>query len=206
MGPNTDDHSAYLAEVKKESWSYPAKGNLSSVRQFVKELEGCPDPEKRRQADKTLQEKGMPGILEENTLEGGKWELIKAHYVMKVLQSVEGETIDAKHPNGRDQNIGLYDIVSPASMRKVERSGQVMDWGKSIKGSVDNRYCPLCLYASQNHRTLNNHVWLHFRVSRACGMPDCWYVTHSADSMWKHAAKHGLHTAEPMAINPTKKK
>ena len=25
--PNTDDHSAYLAEVKKESWSYPAKGN-----------------------------------------------------------------------------------------------------------------------------------------------------------------------------------
>ena len=29
--PNTDDHSAYLSEVKKESWSYPAKGNLSTV-------------------------------------------------------------------------------------------------------------------------------------------------------------------------------
>ena len=29
--PNTDDHSAYLAEVKKESLSYPAKGNLSTI-------------------------------------------------------------------------------------------------------------------------------------------------------------------------------
>ena len=37
--PNTDDHSAYLSEVKKESWSYPAKGNLSTVRQFIKELD-----------------------------------------------------------------------------------------------------------------------------------------------------------------------
>ena len=31
---NTDDHSTYLAEVKKEPWSYPAKGNLCTIRQF----------------------------------------------------------------------------------------------------------------------------------------------------------------------------
>ena len=205
--PNTDDHSAYLAEVKKESWSYPAKGNLCTVRQFVKELEGCPDAEKRLLADKTLRDKGMPGIPQENISKGGKRELIKARYVMKVLWSGEGETIDTKHPDyGRDQNIGLYDIVSPASMRKVERSGQITVRGKSIKGSVDYGYCPLCPYASQNHRTLNNHVQLHFRLSMACGMPDCWYITHSADSMWKHATKHGLHTAEPVAINPPKKR
>ena len=54
--------SAYLSEVKKESWSYPAKGNLSTVWQFIKELEGCPDADKRLLADKTLREKGMPGI------------------------------------------------------------------------------------------------------------------------------------------------
>ena len=205
--PNTDDHSTYLAEVKKESWSYPAKGNLCTVRQFVKKLEGCPDPEKRRQADKTIRDKGMPRIPQENTLEAGKWELIKAHYVMKVLRSVEGETIDAKHPDyGLDQNIGLYDIVSLALMRKVEWSSQVTVRGKALKGSVDYGYCPLCSYASQNHRTLNNHVRMHFRMSMACGMTDCWYVTHSAESMWKHATKYGLHTAEPVAINPSKKK
>ena len=49
----------------------------------------------------------MPGIPQEN-IKGGKWELIKARYMMKVLWSIEGETIDCKHPDyGRDQNIGF---------------------------------------------------------------------------------------------------
>ena len=96
---NTNDQSAYLAAVQKESWSYPAKGNLCTVHQFVKELEGCPDLEKRKIADNTLRNKGMPGIPQENTIEVGKRELIIARYVMKVLQSVDGETIDAKHPD-----------------------------------------------------------------------------------------------------------
>ena len=204
--PNTDDHSTYLAEVKKGSWSYPTKGNLSTVRQFIKELEGCPDTDKRCQADKTLWDTGMPGIPQENTPKGEKWELIKARYVMKVIRSMEGEIIDAKHPDyGWDQNIGLFNIVSLASMKKVERNGQMTVWGRSIKGSVDYRYCPLCPYASQNHRTLNNHVWLHFRMTMACRMPNCWYVTHSAESMWKHATSHGLHTAEPITVNPKKR-
>ena len=43
--PNMDDHSTYLAEVKRESWSYPAKGNVLTIRQFVEELRGCPDSE-----------------------------------------------------------------------------------------------------------------------------------------------------------------
>ena len=97
---NTEDHSTYLSEVKKKSWrSYPAKGNLSTVWQFAKELEGCPDADKRLLADKTLREKGMPRIPQENTPKGGKRELIKACYMMKVLQSIEGETIDTKHPD-----------------------------------------------------------------------------------------------------------
>ena len=142
----------------------------------------------------------MPGIPQENTKEAGKLEMIKAHYVMKVLRSVEGETIDAKHPDySRDQNIGLYDIVSLASMRKVERSGQMTVRGKNIRGNMDYRYCPLCPYASQNHRTLNNHVRMHFHVTMACSMPDCWYVSHNADSMWKHSALHGLQIAKPVA-------
>ena len=194
--PNTDDHSAYLSRVKKKSWSYPAKGNLTTVQQFIRELEGCSDAEKRCQADKTLWDKGMPGIPQDNTLKGEKQELIKAHYIMKVLWSIEGEIIDAKHPDyGRDQNIGLYDIVSPVPMRKVEKSGQITVWGKSITGRVDYRYCPLCPYASQNHWTLNNHVWLHFHMTMACGMLNCWHVTHSTESMWKHSASHRLHTA-----------
>ena len=119
--PNTDDHSTYLAKVKKESWSYPAKGNLVTVRQFIQELQGCGDPEKIHQADKTLWDKGKLGIPQENTPKGKKWELIKARYMMRVLWSIEGELIDTRHPDyGRDQNIGLHDIVSLMSMKKIE--------------------------------------------------------------------------------------
>ena len=68
-----------------------------------------------------------------------------------------------------------------------------------FQGQVDAGYCPLCLYSSQSHLMLNNHVRLHFLTSMVCGMADCWYVSHSAESMWKHAAEHGLATAEPIA-------
>ena len=79
--PNTDDHSAYLAKVKRESWSYPAKGNVLTIQQFVEELKGCVDPEKRLQADKVLRDRGMPGVPQEN-IKGGKLEMIKAHYII----------------------------------------------------------------------------------------------------------------------------
>ena len=202
-----DDHSAYLADVLKESWSYPAKGNLHTVRKFIKELKGCPDPEKRHKADKTLWDKNMPGVPQELAHKGGERESLKAHYVMTVLWSIEGEMIDARDADyGWEWNISLHDIVSPASMRKVERSGQTMVRGRAIKGNVNHGYCPLCPYASSNHRTLNNHVLLHFCTSMACRIPDCWFMSHNAEHMWKHAAKHRLHTTEPVAVNPPKKK
>ena len=90
-------------------------------------------------------------------------------------------------------------------MRKVERNGQTMVQGKTITGRADYGYCPLCLYAFKNHQTLNNHVRLHFCVTMVCGLADCWYVSHSTESMWKHAATHGLTTAEPIAVNTKKK-
>ena len=85
-------------EVKKESWSYPAKGNILTIRQFVEELKGCMDPEKRLQADKVLWDRGMPGVPQEN-IKGGKREMIKARYIIySAPEHVEGEMIDCKHP------------------------------------------------------------------------------------------------------------
>ena len=59
---NTDDHSGYLSKVKKESWSYLAKGNLITIRQFIKELEGSGNTEKRCQT-KLSGIKACPGFL-----------------------------------------------------------------------------------------------------------------------------------------------
>ena len=72
QAPNTDDHSAHLATVKKRSWSYPAKGNLQTVKQFLWDLQGCGDPEKIQCGDKMLRDRGIPGISLDNTPSGTK--------------------------------------------------------------------------------------------------------------------------------------
>ena len=199
--PNTDDHSAYLSSVKDVSWSYPAKGNLITARQYYQDLKVSRDAEAIEVGNTVLQDKGMMGIPQESS----KARPIKCWYVIYMLRSVEGQIIDAHDSDyGRDWNIGLYDIVSPASTQKVEKSGSLIYKGRVVQGKVTHRYCPFCSYASTNHRTLNNHIQMHLRLTLACGMKDCWFVTHNSDVMWKHAAYHGLNTSEPIAVNKKK--
>ena len=196
--PNTDDHSKYLSQVRNISWSYPAKGNLWTARQFFQELQACKNRETVEQGEAVLRDRGMLGIPQES----GKSGPIKARYVIRVLRSVEGHIIDACDSDyGRDWNIGPYDIMSTASTKKVEKHGQMLWKGRSVSGKVSYGYCPFCSYASTNHRTLTNHIRMHLRLSfLACGMPDCWFITHSTESMWKHAATHKLQTSEPIAV------
>ena len=89
--PNTDDHSAYLSNVKDVSWSYPAKGNLITTRQFFKDLKASKDREAIEVGDNVLWEKGMMGIPQESI----EARLIKCWYVIFILRSVEGLIIDA---------------------------------------------------------------------------------------------------------------
>ena len=199
--PNTNDHSVYLSSVKDVSWSYPAKGNLITVRQYYQDLKASGDTEAIEAGNTVLQDKGMMGILQESS----KARPIKCQYVIYVLRSVEGQVIDARDSDyGRDWNIRLYDIVSLASTWKVEKSGSLIYKGRVVQGKVTHGYCPFCSYASTNHRTLNNHIRMHLRLTLACRMKDCWFVTHNSDVMWKHAAYHGLNTLEPIAVNKKK--
>ena len=178
------------------SWSYPAKGNLITARQYYQDLKVSNDPEAIEAGNNILWEKGMMGILQESA----KARPIKCRYVIYVLRSVKGQIIDARDSDyGWDWNIGLYDIVSPASIRKVEKSGSLIYKGRVVQGKVTH-----ASYASTNHRTLNNHIRMHLHLTLACGMKDCWFVTHNSDLMWKHAAYHGLNTLEPIAVNKKK--
>ena len=143
----------------------------------------------------------LPKVLFEVLIKFLPKVLFKAQCVIWVLHSAEGQIIDARDFDyGRDWNIGLYDIVSMASTKKVEKNGQFLWKGHSVTGKVTYGYCPFCSYASTNHRTLNNHIRMHLHLSLACGMPGCWMVTHSAETMWKHAATHKLHTSEPIVV------
>ena len=201
-GPlNIDDHSAYLSVVKDVSCSYPAKGNLITARQYYQDLKASKDPEAIEAGESVLREKGMMGILQEMAKAGP----VKCRYVIYVLQSVEGQIIGARDSDyGRDWNIRLYDIVSPASTKKVEKSSSLVYRGRNVQGKVTHRYCPFCSYASTNHRTLNNHIRMHLHLTLVCGMKDCWFVTHNSDLMWKHAVHHRLLTSELIAVNKKK--
>ena len=199
--PNTDDHSAYCNSVRDVSWSYPTKGNLITAHQYYQDLKASKDQEAIEARNTVLWDKGIMGIPQESFKAG----LIKCRYVIYVPHSVEGQIIDACDSDyGRDWNIRLYDIVSPASTQKVEKSGSLIYKGRVVQGKVIHGYCPFCSYASTNHRTLNNHIWMHLRLTLACGMKDCWFMNHNSDLMWKHAAYHGLNTSEPIAVNKKK--
>ena len=160
--PNTHDHSAYLSSVRDVSWSYPTKGYLITAHQYYQDLKASEDQEAIEVGDNILREKGMMGIPQESAKAGP----IKCRYVIYVLRSVEGLIIDACDSDyGRDWNIGLYDIVSPACTRKVEKNGSLIYKGKVIQGKVTYGYCPFCSYASTNQRTLNNHIRMHLRLT-----------------------------------------
>ena len=116
------------------------------------------------------------------------------------VMSMAGSSTHITGIYGRDWNIRFYNIVSPVSTRKVEKNGSLIHKGKVVQGKVTYEYCPFCSYTSTNHWTLNNHICMHLCLTLACGMKDCWFVTHSSDAMWKHAAiAHNLMTLEPIA-------
>ena len=198
---NTDDHTEYLQEhvLKEQPHSYSCAGNLLTVKAFQKRLHAeCKDPAKIEKAEKALRDKILPGVPDESK-EDGKRERLTARYVMQVLKNRNGTVVDSHHADwGRDQNIGLYDINSPLSMVKVEKSGTTRLQGQVLPAKVAHGYCPMCPYASENHRTLNNHVRLHYRMTMVCGFPDCWEVLHNATTMWTHARTHGFSVAEPL--------
>ena len=98
----------------------------------------------------------------------------------------------------------MYNIVSPASTKKVEKSGSLIYKGRVVKGTVSHGYCLFCSYTSTNHCTLNNHIQMHLCLTLACGLKDCWFMTHNSNLMWKHAAYHGLNTSEPITVNKKK--
>ena len=80
----------YLSSVGDVSWSYPAKGNLITARQYYQDLKASKDQEVIEAGDNVLQEKGMMGIPQESAKAGP----IKCCYVIYVLRSVKGLIID----------------------------------------------------------------------------------------------------------------
>ena len=73
-------------------------------------------------------------------------------FVLHVLMDCEGSPIDCDHPEyGKEQNIGLHDLVSLAAMARVMARETYIGDGIPTTIKADNAYCPFCVYTASNH-------------------------------------------------------
>ena len=83
--------------------------------------------------------------------------------VIRVLMDCEGNAIACDHSEyGKEQNIGLHDVVSLAALARVTATETYVVDGVPTTVRADYAYCPFCSYACSNHWAINNHVRMHF--------------------------------------------
>ena len=100
---------------------------------------------------------------------------------------------------GKEQNIGLHNVVSPAAMAQVTAQETYIVDGIPPTIKADNTFCPFCAYTASNHRAINNHVWMHLRAIMVCGWPGCYFVHMQSKKMIEHSAEaHGMARAKPV--------
>ena len=120
-------------------------------------------------------------------------------FAVHVLMDCEGNLIDCDHQvYGKEQNIGLHDVISPAAMARVTAWETYIVDGIPTSIKADNTFCPFCAYTASNHRAINNHVRMHFLAIMVCGWPGCYFVHMQSKKMIKHSAEaHGMAWAKP---------
>ena len=111
----------------------------------------------------------------------------------------EGNPIDCDHQEyGREQNIGLHDVVSLVAMARVMAWETYIVDGIPTTIKADNAYCLFCAYTASSHRAVNNHVWNHLRTIMMCGWPSCYFMHMQSKRMIEHSAEaHGMIRAKP---------
>ena len=160
---NGADHSSHLLERYQKENNYMNKKcghkqNLMTVKCLLTRIAKYADePTKRlKEAQQVIKStfpmvQGMPS--------GDK---CTPEFAARVLQDCDGNVIDCDHQEyGKEQNIGLHNVVSPVAMARVTaRETYIVD-GIPTTIKADNAYCPFCAYTASNHRAINNHVWMH---------------------------------------------
>ena len=120
-------------------------------------------------------------------------------FAVRVLMDCEGNLIDCDYwEYGKEQNIGLHDVVSPVAMARVTAWETYIVDGIPTTIKADNAYCPFCAYTASNHRAINNHVWMHLRAIMVCGWPGCYFMHMQSRRMIEHSTEsHGMARVKP---------
>ena len=197
---NGADHSSYLLERYQKENNYMNKKcghkrNLMTVKRLLTHIAKYTDEPTKclKEAQQVIKStfpmvQGMPS--------GDKCTL---EFSARVLQDCDGNVIDCDHQEyGKEQNIGLHDVVSPAAMARVTALETYIVDGIPTTIKADNAYCPFCAYTASNHRAINNHVRMHLRTILVCGWPGCYFMHMQSKRMIEHSAEaHGMARAKP---------
>ena len=197
---NGADHRGYLLERFQKENNYMSKKsghkrNLMTVEQLLTCIaKYANEPTKRLKEAQQVIKSNFPMV--QGMPSGDK---CTPEFAVRVLMDCEGNLIDCDHQvYGKEQNIGLHDVISPAAMARVTaRETYIVD-GIPTTIKADNAFCPFCAYTASNHRAINNHVRMHFRAILVCGWPGCYFVHMQSKKMIEHSAEaHGMNRAKP---------
>ena len=149
---NTDDHSGYITFVlhhNKQSYVcqsfhlFTVEAYFRRLRYKAEQAEWQGDKKEQehfievyRSSEMTLSKKltGVKGKKSDDSL---------PKYMIRVLRSSSGETLDASHLEyGTEQNLGLHGLVNSAATARITRKEMVHlvdGWGE---GYIDHGFCP----------------------------------------------------------------
>ena len=197
---NGADHSAFLlGRVQKEGNYMNKKSgkerNLMMVDRLLSWIaKYANEPEKRLKEAHQMTKATIPMV--HGMPSGNK---CTPELVIHVLMDCEGNAIACDHSEyGKEQNIGLHDVVSLAALARVTATETYVVDGVPTMVRAYYAYCPFCSYACSNHRVINNHVRMHFRAILMCGWPGCYFVHMQSKKMIEHSAEvHNMARAQP---------
>ena len=188
---NGADHSAFLLGRLKKEGNYMSKKsgkkrNLMPVEHLLSRIAKYADePEKRLKEAHQMTKATFPMV--QGMPSGNK---CTPELAVRVLMDCEGNAIACDHSEyGKEQNIGLHDVVSPVAMARVTATETYIVDGILTTIKADYTYCPFCTYACSNHRAINNHVQMHFWAILLCGWPGCYFVHMQSKKMIEHSAE-----------------
>ena len=197
---NGADHQGYLMERFQKENNYMSKKsghkqNLMTVERLLTCIvKYANEPTKRLKEAQQVIKSNFPMV--QRMPSGDK---CTPEFAVRVLMDCEGNLIDCDHQvYGKEQNIGLHDVISPAAMAQVTvRETYIVD-GIPTTIKADNAFCPFCAYTASNHRAINNHIRMHFWAILVCGWPGCYFVHMQSKKMIEHSAEaHGMNRAKP---------
>ena len=197
---NGMDHSGYLLGRFQKEDNYMSKKcghkrNLMTVESLLTHIaKYANEPTKRLKEAQQIIKSTFPMV--QGMPSGDK---CTPEFAVHVLMDCEGNLIDCDHQEyGKEQNIGLHDVINPAAMARVRAWETYIVDGIPTTIKADNAYCPFCAYTACNHRAVNNHVRMHLRAIMVCGWPGCYFVHMQSKKMIEHSAEaHGIAWAKP---------